>query len=485
MKKYISILSVLVLVLGFVSLSYSAPAEIPSDTTAAVAKGQTKITLGGDIRFRGFAINNREVLDKESYPKGTSSLTPNRNYMDYRVQLRLKAELSPNTTGFIMLQSGTADNPNVTWGSATDGARGAYQVGNTKESQVWIHTAYIQYQGSGLLGVPAGIKIGRDIIKLGNGIFLFHTRLGDDQIMAYVQPVKELTLALATVKFREGNSDLSDDATAYALIGAYKGKGWEVSADITYVDDQGNKDSTSSRGRSGWGMNSTFGANSDIHLWNFGLRGNVDDIAGTGLGARADIEFQAGKIVNTASTYYGGYEPKFKGWAGLAGLNYKFKTIPLTVKAEYQVGSGHGDSKDIKEYVTAIGRLEGDYTTLVYEYYAPSACDSPLARYSRETGLCNTQYVIFGGAGDITKDLSAQLYGFWIRANKAVNINGYKDKSKDVGYEVDTMITYKIDKNLKYWIEAGYFWPGDAWKLSNGKGPDNAWVVRHSIMLTF
>jgi len=479
-RKLISVLSVLVFILGLTALSYAVVAEIPSDTTAVLAKGQTKITLGGDIRFRGFAIENREVLDKESYPKGTSSLTPNRNYMDYRVQLRLKAELSPNTTGFIMLQSGEADNPNVTWGSQQGGARGAYQAGNTKESQVWIHTAYIQYQGSGLLGVPAGIKIGRDIIKLGNGIFLYHTRFGDDQIMAFIQPLKELTLSLATVKFREGNSDLSDDATAYVLIGSYKGKNFELSADVTYLDDEGNKDSTAVRGRSGWGI-STFGTDSDIHLWNFGLRGDVKDIAGTGLGARADIEFQTGKIENTKL----GYEPKLKGWAGLAGLNYKFKTIPLTLKAEYQIGSGHGDSNDIKEYVTAIGRLEGEYTTLVYEYYAPSACDSPLARYSRETGLCNTQYVIFGGAGDITKDLSAQLYGFWIRANKAVAINNYRDTSKDVGYEVDTMITYKIDKNLKYWIEAGYFWPGDAWKLSSGKDPDNAWVVRHSIMLTF
>ena len=183
MKKYVSILSVLVLVLGFAALSYSAPAEIPSDTTAVVAKGQTKITLGGDIRFRGFAIENRKVLESDTYASS-------RNYMDYRVQLRLKAELSPNTTGFIMLQSGAPDEPNVTWGSQQGGARGAYQVGNTKESQMWIHTAYIQYQGSGLLGVPAGIKIGRDILKLGNGIFLYHTRLGDDQIMAYVQPVK-------------------------------------------------------------------------------------------------------------------------------------------------------------------------------------------------------------------------------------------------------------------------------------------------------
>jgi len=474
-KKYVSILTVLVLLLGFAALSYSAPAEIPSDTTPAVAKGKTKITLGGDIRFRGFAINNRDVEDKGTYAS-------HRNYMDYRVQLRLKAELSPNTTGFIMLQSGQAHEPNVIWGSQQGGARGAYQVGNTKESQMWIHTAYIQYQGSGLLGVPAGIKLGRDKIKLGNGIFLFHTRLGDDQIMAYIQPLKELTLALATIKFREGNSDLSDDATAYALIGSYKGKNFGLSADVTYVDDQGNKDSTVARGRDKWGLNSTFGKDSNIHLWNFGLRGNVDDIAGTGLGARADIEFQTGKIANTTLL---GYDPKFKGWAGLAGLNYKFKTIPLTLKAEYQIGSGHGDSKDIKEYVTAMGRLEGDYITFVYENFAPSACDSPLAKYSRQTGLCNTQYVIFGGEGNITKDLSARLYGFWIRAPKAVAINGYKDKSKDVGWEVDTMITYKIDKNLKYWIEAGYFWPGDAWKLKNGKDPDDAWAIRHNIMVTF
>ncbi|MGB9936070.1 alginate export family protein [Thermodesulfovibrio yellowstonii] len=512
MKKYASILAVLVLLLGFVASAYSAPAEIPSDTTAVIAKGKTQITLGGELRFRGMYGSNLSATDKDTGYESTKS--PNTSYYDYRVMLNMEAKVSPNTTGFVELQSGTFNTDNVNWGSATgsseaqsgaqSGARGVYTSGNTKDSNVTIRQAWIQYQGSGLLGVPAGIKVGRQLLKLGNGLFFDHTYFGDEAIVAFVQPVKELTIAGLTAKFREGSTTLSDDADAYVLLGAYQGKGFGISADITYVDDQGNKNATSayyansssSTVTGGFANALGYGTEADTHLWNFGLRGNVDDIAGTGLGFRADVEFQTGKIVNVTS---GLKEPKFKGWAALAGLDYKFKTIPLGLTLEYAIGSGIEGSgtngkfdpanDDIKGFITALGQEQ--HYTFVYEYLAPSACVIRTTTGSNiqfnRAGLCNTQYVKLGGAYDITKDLKGELYGYWLRAVKDVAINDstntYKDK--DLGWEVDAKVTYQIDKGLKYWVEGGYFWPGDAYKLSSGKDADDAWAVRHGIQLNF
>ena len=454
MKKYASILAVLVLLLGFASLSFSAPAEIPADTTAVIAKGKTQITLGGELRFRGFYGKNLRVQEDDTYADSQANF-------DYRVRLNLEAKVSPNTTGFVELESGTLTTDNVTWGSTFGGGRGVYNFGNTKESNVTIRQAWIQYQGTGLLGVPAGIKVGRQPLKLGYGLFFDHTYFGDDAILLFVQPMKELTLAAFHIKWVEGNTTLNDDSTGWGIIAAYAGKGFGLSADISYVDHQ----------------NIAALGNADIHLWNIGLRGNVDDIAGTGLNFKADVEFQTGKVRDLSP------EIKLSGWAAMAGLDYKFKTMPLSLTLEYAIGSGDKDSTANKNeaFITALGQEQ--HYTFIYEYLAPNACNFGAFGTAR-TGLCNTQYVKFGGAYDITKDLKAELYAYWLRAHRAVGINGYRP-DKDIGWEVDAKVTYKIDKGLTYWVEGGYFWPGDAYKLSATRDADDAWAVRHGIMLKF
>ncbi|PMP70070.1 MAG: hypothetical protein C0186_05595, partial [Thermodesulfovibrio aggregans] len=352
---------------------------------------------------------------------------------------------------------------NVYWGSGTRGPRGTYAVGNWhNESNLYIRQAWIQYQGTGLLGVPAGFKVGKQLIKLGYGLFFDHTYYGDDAILVFVQPLKELTIAAHTIKFREGNPALNDDATAYGILAAYAGKGFGLSADVTYVDHQN------------FGNNGGRGPFLDIHLWNFGLRGNVDDIAGTGLNFRADVEFQTGKIRNLNP------DIKLRGWAALAGLDYKFKPIPLTLTLEYAIGSGDKQNTLNKDesFTTALGPEQ--HYTFIYEFLAPTAC------FGIGTGLCNTQYLKFGGSFDITKDINAKLYGYWLRAHRAVPINFYlQQPDKDIGWEVDGVVTYQIDKGLKYWVEAGYFWPGDAYKFPNGRDADDAWAVRHGIQLNF
>lgn len=469
MKKYAGILAVLVLLLGLAALSYAAPAEIPSDTTAAIAKGKTQITLGGEIRMRGLYGRNLGVKDEDSYPH-------NRSYYDYRVRLNMEAKISPNTTGYVELESSNEmdekpnSSENTKWGSGKQGPKGNYPYGNWHdESSVYIRQAWIQHQGTGLLGVPLGVKVGKQLIKLGNGLFFDHTYFGDDAILAFVQPLKELTIAAYTIKFDENNINLNDDSTAYGLLASYAGNGWGISADATYVDHQ-NAENLAVTPAADLG---------DIHLWNFGLRGNYDHIAGTGLGIRADVEFQTGKIKD----FMGGSDADLKGWAVLGGLDYKFKSIPLTITAEYARGSGNEDEKDIDAFITALGPEQ--HYTFVYEYLAPSACNLNVGGGNIGTGLCNTQYVKFGGAADITKELKAEVYGYWLKAVEDVAINKSTNKDDDIGWEVDAKVTYQLDKGLIYWVEGGYFWPGDAYDDPNGKSADDAWAVRHGIQLKF
>jgi len=446
-KRYLALVAGLIFVLGFTAVAFAIHAEIPSDTQAVVAKGKTQITLGGEIRARG-------EIQEVDFNKDT----PGASYYDSRVRLSVDAQVTPNTEGFVQVEAGdgaTADN--YTWGGPKDnppnGAKGIYNVGNAKRGQFNVLQAWILHKGEGLLGVPAGVKVGHMPLALGNKLFFAHDKFGDDAIVFFVDPTKELHIGLLTAKFREGATNNADDANAYVGLFTYKGQGFNLSGDITYVDDQ----STTVSGPRPNG--------SDIHFWNLGLRGDVKVDPVT---IRADVELQTGKIVNT-----GGAEPKFKGYALLVGAD--FKVDPVTLTAEFAYGSGQDSSSDKKAYVTSLGA--DPHFTYVYEYRTPNACG---VQYG---GICNTMYVKLGASAQPVKDLTASLNLFWLRANKT---DTFTYDKKDIGIEIDPKVTYKIDKNLTYWVEGGYLIAGDFWKnYTGGKDPDNAYAVRHGIMLTF
>src|SRR4030042_2228903 len=58
LKKYLALILGVLFVLSFAASAFAIHAEIPSETQAAVAKGSTQITLGGEIRVRGWYRDN-------------------------------------------------------------------------------------------------------------------------------------------------------------------------------------------------------------------------------------------------------------------------------------------------------------------------------------------------------------------------------------------------------------------------------------------
>lgn len=336
MKKYLALLVGVLFVLGFAATSFAIHAEIPSETQAVVAKGKTQITLGGEIRARG-----------EYQEVDFNSDTPGNSYYDSRVRLSVDAQVTPNTQGFIQVEIGKdATGDNYTWGTAGNGAKGIYAVGNAKPGSINLLQAWILYKGSGLLGVPAGVKVGHMPLKLGNGLFFAHDKFGDDAIVFFVDPTKELHIGLLTAKFREGSGTASDDADAYVGLFTYKGRGFNLSGDIAYVDDRSPSN------------------DQNTHFWNFGLRGDtkVDPVT-----LRADIELQSGKVTNTNT--------KFRGYAILLGADAKMSGVNLT--AEFAYGSGDKpDTSKLEAFVTSLGA--DPHFTYVYEYRTKNACVSSL-----------------------------------------------------------------------------------------------------------
>ncbi len=453
MKKFLAIFLGAVFVLGFAASAFAIHAEIPAETQAVVAKGATQISIGGDLRFRGEATDNTTDFN--------SSKADHSEYYDGRVRLSVDAKITPNTEGMVMIEAANNNTAtSYTWGQDATGAYGLYNAGNAKQAQLNVLEAWILHTGSGLLGVPAGIKVGHMPLALGNSLFFDHSLFGDDAVLVFVDPLKELEVAALTAKFREGSIYQNDDATTYVGLFAYNTKEFGISGDATYVDDQ------KSFGTAGGAL-----AGIPTHFWNFGLRGNVN--AG-GLGVKVDGEMQSGKI-DVADV-------KFRGYALLAGLSYNLSGVKLGLDWAYGSGDDNANDGKVKAFVTSLSNMQ--HFTYVYEYRTVNACGN------QHGGLCNTMYVKGSIGADLMKDLSGNLDVYWLQANKKIlgfgEGGGAATDSKDIGVELDGKVAYKIDRNLTYWVEGGYLFAGDYWKvLTAGKSPDDAFAVRHGIQLSF
>ncbi|MCK7471043.1 MAG: hypothetical protein MZU95_09820 [Desulfomicrobium escambiense] len=94
--------------------------------------------------------------------------------------------MTPNTSGRIHRESAHNNSDSLsqdlyTWGSNTSFATGEYKAGNQKATSLNILEAWIQHKGSGLFGIPAGLKAGHMPVIQGTGLFYDHRKFGDDR----------------------------------------------------------------------------------------------------------------------------------------------------------------------------------------------------------------------------------------------------------------------------------------------------------------
>ena len=514
MKKYLSILLAMLCVFGFAASAFAMHADIPSETTAAIAQGSTQITLSGQIRAR-YNWQHTGFNSNDSQAEAT--------YMDERIRLGVLAVMSPNTTGFIELSSeadpassGTASYDNMYGGSGGTGVGGSGKsdsyglaggVGNELKGTVSIRNMWILYKGTGLLGVESGIKVGHMPMSLGSGLFFDHTYFGDDGIIAYVFPVKELEVAgVVNIAEVDGinnpplgsalTTSLSNKATGYVLLANYKpSKTTSISGDVTFFNVQNVGETTTTT--------NDFGS---IHLWNFALRGNTEV---SGVRLKIDGELQTGDFLTsfTPNTHVTVPATTMHGYAVQGGIGYTVDPVMLDVEVGYGSGDSGKNSTKANSFYTAEGPestfgdpnryshgVQGPY---VYNYRTVNATN---IQYG---GLSNTMYVRLGGNADLTKGLNFDAAFFFLQAANAItasNVNlygfsasnvaaaGYK-ASHDIGEEIDAKLTYKLDKGLQTWVEGGYLWAGDFWKavstVTPGQKPSNCYTARTGIQFDF
>jgi hypothetical protein len=213
----------------------------------------------------------------------------------------------------------------------------------------------------------------------------------------------------------------------------------------------------------------------DAHLWNFGLRGDVTISA---FNIYADLEGQTGKIEPS-----GAANQKFKGYAILVGASFKMDPVKFLLEWGYGSGDSNPTDGSFKEYVTSLSNYQRD--TYVYGYRVVSAGNLAGVQV-KNAGLANTNRIRFGVDADLTKELFANLTYYYLEANKLTSLDTAKGANHKIGSEVDWLLKYKIDKNLTYYVEGGYLFAGDFYKVvTGGKSPDDAWAIRNGLQLTF
>lgn len=457
MKKFLAIAVSVLFLLGFAASAFAIHAEIPSETQAIVAKGETQITLGGSIRVRG------EI--RENTTDFNSDLSDSTSAYDQRVRLGADIAVSDNVTGKIVLESGESSDT-WTWGTHS-AAVGIYGIGNAKQAGVTILEAWINYTNDLI-----NVKIGHMPLALGNLIFFDHRKFGDDAIVLY-KDIDNIHLAFLTAKFSEGDTaetqfctsgplvpfpgvigvcdgvnfitpvdlggDLggvdiaaADDADAYVALVAYKGDGYNISGDITWVDDN------------------AFGPNTD--LYNLGARADakLSDL----VTIRGDVEFQFGSLTDTID---------FGGYAFMLGADFDLESIDIGVEAG--LGSGD-DGTDPTSFDTFVNSLSSGvpYITFVRG-----------TRTADNNGISNLTYLKASVKASPMDKMTVK--GALVYMMLTEDIAG----EDDAGIEIDASMSYSLAKNLKYWVEGGYWMVGDAY----GPDVDNAYALRHGIELTF
>jgi Alginate export len=450
LRKFIFIVLSVLLVLSFTAL---ALAEEP------------QIKLGGRILVRGWLTNNIEGFGGlEGAPVDASSTA----FYTTNAYLTVDAKITDNLQAYMELETSGGHNPQS----------GLYIWGNHDSKPVadlYFRQLWIQYTGSGLLGCSSGIKVGHQLLTLGEKQFYNMERFGTDAIVVFTEPTKELFLGALTAKQVEGSINRSgDDIDAYAILGTYK-----MDKDNTlglFVADVHTSDYILAPS-----------VVDGVDLWNVGLHANGKIMNMLTYAAELDVQFGQLELRGP-----GAEDQDFGGWAIMAKLGYEVPAAPLTIRGSFVYGSGDNDDNDsnIDEFQfvgpfdteSAIARFP-HYTQIYERSVNTAAAEQVFSGPDRNTGTANTTYYNLGLDYMPMKELAFSLDGFYLRATETALWGD--DVSKNLGWEVDFKGSYKITKNLTYFVEAGWFNPGNFYDDVLGDCSKNVTQVIHGLNLTF
>lgn len=487
MKKYLALIVGMLFVLGFAASAYAVHETPAADEAPVMGVGGSDISINGAIITKGWYLDNishhgTEGLFEHSAP-WTPSSTDSTAFYESIFHLTIDAKVADNIQGLAEMQTGVdSTSDNYVWGSYDN---------KPNDGEIWFRQLWIQYAGSGLLGIPSGIKIGHFPVLLGEGIFFDQTVFGSDGIMVWIDPTKELHLVAATAKQVEGDIyNHTDDLDGYFLVGTYQlDKDNMVGTHFTWAHSDGVCPSLPA-GESDSGSNV-----SDLNFYNIGVHGNGNI---GGLDWTTEVDFQMGSIDGFPLDEFTDKDLDFKGWGLMAKLGYMID--PVNIRAMFGYGSGDDDpfDGDCEQFMTILGpdyefTARKTHYTFVYERIVhtaalPEGLTTNQGGDITNTGLANTTVYNLGIDVELMKDLSVSLDGFLLYASETDGWEELVEQSvdDDLGWELDFTLNWQIAKNLSYFIEAGFLDAGDFYEDALGvSSAKTAYAASHGLALHF
>lgn len=437
MKKTITLALSTSFLLGFAATTMAAH-ETMGDKSGVAVKDGSKITMDGNIRFRGRIFDNAAVAGVDA---------ASASHYDGRVQLGVKAETSSKISGYVQLETGDSSSDVYTWGS---GNSGGLTTGGSKQADATtdlsIAQAWINYKFGGMFGT----KVGHVPLALGNKTFFDHSPSGDDAVIFYADPSADTHIGLLTIKFEEGTTGNNhDDLDGYVALVTQKMGDMKLGANLTHL-------------RTG----NSFAGLPRMAAYNLGV-----DFGGKFGPATVsvDAQYQFGDWTEDAA----GAKVKAKGYCLRAEASMAAGPATVGVILGYGSGDDNATDDDEDQFVNFLADVK--YETLIVGYAQAAPGEGIDSR------LSNMLLAQVNGGAKISDDVSVSGSITYMKLNEVAA--GWDDS---VGVEIDAFLTWKLGNGLSYGIEAGYLFAGDAYKCGVANADtDNALYLRHTLNLNF
>jgi hypothetical protein len=435
-------------------------------STVAPAPTGKKITLGGQIRMRGYNLQNVWDFQDDgniNLPKASAASIAaggdpvnldgdrdNWGVFRHKTTIWAKIDATEKVSGFVALS-------NQNWGegvSATDA--GMWEIDNMS-NKVFVDNAYIDIKA------PINFRIGRQNVMYGSGFVLFdgNSQFGSTSI--FLDGIK------ASFK-------LNDNVT---LDGLYF-KDWEGSRDN---ESQGDDDITvggfyltnkvcplTGAKQELYALNRTDqGLHKDI--WMYGLR--MSDKMDCGFDYSLEGAIQTGDAGETAL----GKTIDQDAYGLKLGGGYTFKDVSMTprIYLGYAFLSGDDDSTDDDSdrwdvfyggHAPQFGDIiafkylnVGEYNVIARTY---DLGYNELSSTGGEAVYSNLENITIGASANLLKNLSAKVSWSMLEADEThTTLAGYSFDD-DIGDVYQLTLKYKYTDKLAFTLYGAMFDPGDA-----------------------
>ncbi len=453
-----------------------------------------EVTVGGSAEIRYDLWKNINLNSGAS----TSDTT---NFFDERVLVNVDAKVTQGLEGFVEF-----DTDNFNWGQTNDGngsniptyLNNRKAVGNIGIRQAWINAM--------VPGIPVGVKIGHQPLALGHGIWLDTSRYGSDAILVYSKPMPALLVAGAYVQMSQNGPTTPANSGAFNRLGVLVTPTLDLTKDNTNVHS--GVDAYAALANYTWMPNNTVGINatyvrdngslsnalaSDKRIWATNL-GVVADGAIANINYKGEFDWLHTNMENI----FGTEAYTVNGFAAMLGANTNLaKMVNIGAEMAYGTGNSAYDPQIFYNPGQADGIALTETKHVDHAYYTPY--DSTSYNYAflyndkigqgplgsgggfgfgdgyGGIGLANTGYIKISASVTPTDRLKAGLDFLYLRASESM----LPGQSRDLGWELDGNVGYKLYDNLSLNVTGGVFDPG-AWYSFKGHEP----VVANTDILT-